>query len=156
VDNIRTLARSRFSHVQTFVARLFPILRDKKWNSLLIDTYSKAKYVEKDLVSAASIAALDSQPPLVSSMVLEFFEHVLKIKKNQSESSKLIIQGLIKTDCFSKVLAEVLKTYHEKNMHQVWNGIDEEINHVRVPLWDQSSCQNWQNMQFVTSSFLSE
>lgn len=156
MDNIRTLARSRFSHVQTYVARLFPILRNKKWNSLLTDTYSKAKYVVKDLVTAASVAALDSQPPLVSSMVLEFFEHVFKIKKNQSDSSKLIIQGLIKTDCFSKVLAEVLKTYHEKNMHQVCDVIDEETNVFRVQLWDPSSCPNWQNMQFAMSLLLSE
>ncbi|KAG2375362.1 hypothetical protein C9374_009985 [Naegleria lovaniensis] len=117
--NIRTLACSKFSHVQNATARLFPLL--KEWEELLTKDYKNGQNVLRDLVKSAERAVLDSQPPLISSMVLEFLSESLTIKKNEfgeKDASFHMIVGLIETRVFHIVLEEVISTVTQKRMHQ--------------------------------------
>ncbi|KAL9657507.1 hypothetical protein ABK040_016772 [Willaertia magna] len=121
LPNIRKLACSKFSHVQHATARLFPILKEKKWEELLTKAYSNGQTVVKDLVRSAERSVLDSQPPLISSMVLEFLTETLTVKQeefSEMDESYSMIVGLIESKAFQIVLDEVISTENQKRMHQ--------------------------------------
>lgn len=118
VEMIRKLAASKFTHVRQAIARIFPTLTQKKWQSLLTQTYSDASYVVSDLVVSAERTVLDSQPPLISSLILEFLIEALNVRDITTVHILGMIKGLIESKAFNKTLMEVLKTCHQKRMHQ--------------------------------------
>jgi hypothetical protein len=139
VNNIRTLSVSKLSHVQEAVTRIFPTLQEGKWKCLLTEFYSRKENVVNDVVKSAEHTELDSQPPLISSLVIAFLEDALTVKhielENEEdlsveekakqtrdalerEESYQMILGLLREEAFHAVLQEVLATSRERRMHQ--------------------------------------
>ncbi|KAL0483786.1 hypothetical protein AKO1_014063 [Acrasis kona] len=114
VKNIRNLASSKLSHVQRAIVRIFPILQQRQWRVMLINAYSRPDHVNNDLIRAAKRTALGCQPPLISSMVLEFFGNVLsRVDKNDE-----FITTILKERMFQKVLREVFVCIEQLHIHQ--------------------------------------
>jgi hypothetical protein len=142
VNNVRVLSVSKLSHVQDAVTRIFPTLQEgQKWRMLLTEFYSHKENVVKDVVKSAERTELDSQPPLISSLVIAFLEEALTVKHIdldveheedlsvderarltrealEKEDTYQMIQGLLKEEAFHAVLQEVLATSRERRMHQ--------------------------------------
>ena len=124
LNNIRKLASSTFSHVQNATARLFPLL--KEYEDLLTKDYRDGNRVLRDLdlaeTKSARQAVVDSRPPLVASMVLEFLNESLTVRKeefgSQQDAYYHMIVGLIESRVFTLVLDEVLATVTQKRVHQ--------------------------------------
>jgi hypothetical protein len=120
VTNLRTLARSKFSHVQKAVLRIFPQLRTKLWIRLLTLTYKNGQNVFDDIVLSAARSSLDSHPALISVLVLDFLssEDMLKVTGELADATRVVIDGLLGSDAFKKILNEVIQTRFQKRMHQ--------------------------------------
>jgi hypothetical protein len=120
VTNLRTLARSKYSHVQKAVLRIFPQLRTKLWIRLLTLTYKNGQNVFDDIVLSAARSSLDSHPALISVLVLDFLssEDMLKVTGELADATRVVIDGLLGSDAFKKILNEVIQTRFQKRMHQ--------------------------------------
>lgn len=133
VNHIRDLATSRFNHVRQSVSLLMPNFEKEKWKSLLTLTYSNADYVVEDLVISAQRTMLDSTPPLISAIALNFTSDLLDVEKQQrlkeeqeytgEEQADLIatmqlVNGLLDMRVFLKLLNEITTANHQKRMHQ--------------------------------------
>ncbi|KAL0479134.1 hypothetical protein AKO1_007982, partial [Acrasis kona] len=125
VSNLRLLATCKLQHVQHAVARIFPSLQERQWRVLLTETYSQSDMVINDLIKSAMGHALNSQPPLISSLVLDFFDDAFSTDRQDEDKeggtqvwSVNMIDMLIEGKTFHKALKEILDTSQQKRMHQ--------------------------------------
>eukprot|EP00761_Pharyngomonas_kirbyi_P000887 gb/GECH01000888.1/.p1 GENE.gb/GECH01000888.1/~~gb/GECH01000888.1/.p1 ORF type:complete len:1257 (+),score=317.96 gb/GECH01000888.1/:1-3771(+) len=118
VENLRHFAVSKMSHVRRAVSTIFLTIRSYKWSSMLLRTYSDPNTVSSDLLDAASHSALDSQAPLISSIVFEFLRNTYESAGEENRDGELMVQKHIEADGFHVILDQVLDTYTQHRMHQ--------------------------------------
>eukprot|EP01080_Neovahlkampfia_damariscottae_P007818 gene7818-12291_t len=120
VTRLRDIAKNtKFTHVKLSISRIFPQLRQNQWKTLLIDHYKDSLNVMNDLVHVAEGTKIDTQPPLLASIVFDYLTTSITVKKTDPEQHTLnLINGLVSSDVFNQLLTALVNSTHQKTMHE--------------------------------------
>lgn len=111
IDNVRKLGYSKMGHIQDSIRRIFQQLELKKWKPLLAQSYKDTNLIVQDLFESATDLLDSINPPFITSLCLEF------LLNNFKDDSLKLVQPLIETKIYSKLVKEITKSYNNRKYH---------------------------------------
>lgn len=116
IGHLKKLSQSKKSHVRQNTKSFFAQLTQPNWKDLLTKIYRSSELLLEDLIKVNAQIPLDGNPPIISTVIFDFFQNTFQARKEAPKRSLALIQG-IETEIFIKIFSEIFSCIHSHRRH---------------------------------------